>query len=37
MEICNALSAFAVGFLLELVTDGLVLGIRARAIKALVI
>lgn len=37
MEMFNALSVFAVGFLLELVTEGLVLGIRGRAIKALVI
>lgn len=37
MQICYALDAFAVGSLLELVTEGLVLGIRGRAIKALVI
>ncbi len=35
MEMCYALDAFAVGSLLELVTEGLVLGIRGRAIKHL--
>lgn len=35
MEMCYALDAFVVGSLQVLVTEGLVLGIRGRAIKHL--